>query len=264
MTQLSLLAFLEVVKTANISDAAKNMFISQPALSRRIMALEDELGILLFKRSKGSRFLELTAEGERFIPIAEKWLSAWRESRNIKNTCHTIPFTILGNTGMANYLYPVIRKLLSAVPGISIDFHGYHSLEEYHWIEYGKADIALISNDMYFGSVETTPAYKEKMLLVSKGIYQDVTSILATELDTSFELFVPWHPEFVAWHHYWYGSRSAPILSIDQFSLAQLFFQSEETWWSIIPSTALGGIRIICPEISVCELIDPPPDRRMY
>ena len=36
--------FLELAETKNYSSAAKNLFISQPTLSRRIQAIEEELG----------------------------------------------------------------------------------------------------------------------------------------------------------------------------------------------------------------------------
>ncbi len=47
MTTKSLEYFLVVVKHLNISKAAKELFISQPALSKQISQLEAELGVSL-------------------------------------------------------------------------------------------------------------------------------------------------------------------------------------------------------------------------
>ena len=44
MTQLELQAFLSVVHSGSFSQAAQTLFITQPALSRRIRALGEELG----------------------------------------------------------------------------------------------------------------------------------------------------------------------------------------------------------------------------
>lgn len=54
MTRLEIEAFIEVVQAGSISAAAKSLYISQPALSRRIQVLESELGYQLIERKKGS------------------------------------------------------------------------------------------------------------------------------------------------------------------------------------------------------------------
>ena len=44
--------FIEVTRTGNFTNAAENLFITQPALSRIIKSLEDELGTQLFIRTR--------------------------------------------------------------------------------------------------------------------------------------------------------------------------------------------------------------------
>ena len=51
-----------MAKAGNISKAAKELYISQPAISKAISKLEDSLGLSLFTRS--SRGVQLTSEGE--------------------------------------------------------------------------------------------------------------------------------------------------------------------------------------------------------
>ena len=53
--------FYEVAKAGNISKAAKELYISQPAISKAISKLEESLGIKLFSRN--SRGVQLTREG---------------------------------------------------------------------------------------------------------------------------------------------------------------------------------------------------------
>ena len=68
MTTKTLEYFLVVVKHLNISKAAKELFISQPALSKQISQLEAELGVSLFDRTKHS--LKLTYGGS--IAVRDK------------------------------------------------------------------------------------------------------------------------------------------------------------------------------------------------
>lgn len=66
--------FLEIAKTGNISAAAQNLYVSQPALSQAVRSLEAELGIaLLIRRPKS---VTLTDAGEQFALHAEKILGS--------------------------------------------------------------------------------------------------------------------------------------------------------------------------------------------
>ncbi len=76
--------FIEVIKCGSISAAAKNLYISQPALSQSIANLENELGTKLIKRSYSG--IKPTMFGERIYDQAEgiisqldSALSSWKE-----------------------------------------------------------------------------------------------------------------------------------------------------------------------------------------
>ena len=55
MTNSEISAFLAIVECGSFSKAAEMLFITQPALSRRIQSLENEIGYKLFERNKGFR-----------------------------------------------------------------------------------------------------------------------------------------------------------------------------------------------------------------
>ncbi len=65
--------FLTIVREGSINKAAEVLHITQPTLSRQIAALEEELGVKLFDRSR--RSLSLTEEGILFRRRAEEILS---------------------------------------------------------------------------------------------------------------------------------------------------------------------------------------------
>ena len=73
--------FLMIVETKSITKTGEQLFLSQPTVSHRLKMLEEELNMQLVTRKKGHKFIELTAKGEEFIPIAEKWISLWKETQ---------------------------------------------------------------------------------------------------------------------------------------------------------------------------------------
>ncbi|MBQ9134626.1 MAG: LysR family transcriptional regulator, partial [Lachnospiraceae bacterium] len=77
--------FYEVASCGNISGAARNLFISQPAISKAISKLESNLSTTLFIRS--SRGVKLTPEGELLFKQIETAFHAIHqgESQLLKN-----------------------------------------------------------------------------------------------------------------------------------------------------------------------------------
>ena len=63
----------EVARCGSISRAAKNLYMSQPNLSKSIRELEEELGIPLFRRTVHG--VEITLSGEQFLQYARNILA---------------------------------------------------------------------------------------------------------------------------------------------------------------------------------------------
>ena len=70
MNQAEIETFLMIVKTKNITKTAENLFLSQPTVSHRLKLLEDELNVKLLNRKQGYKQIELTTQGEEFIPVS--------------------------------------------------------------------------------------------------------------------------------------------------------------------------------------------------
>lgn len=113
MTHLEIEAFFEILKAGSISCAAQNLYVTQPALSRRIKVLEAELGYPLFERNRGKRNIVLTKQGEAFIAVARKWLGVWQEAQEIKriNSPRILNLSSVGS--VSSYILPDVFEQFS-------------------------------------------------------------------------------------------------------------------------------------------------------
>jgi len=75
---------VEVEKTGSISQAAENLFMAQPNLSKAIKELEDTLGIVLFKRT--SKGVIATTQGKEFLEYAKSILLQLNKMESIHLT----------------------------------------------------------------------------------------------------------------------------------------------------------------------------------
>ncbi|HEY7616638.1 MAG TPA: LysR substrate-binding domain-containing protein, partial [Terriglobales bacterium] len=68
-------AFVELARQGSLRAAAEKLFISEQGLRGRLLALEERLGVELYRKSRGlRRRAPLTREGQRFLPHAEAFL----------------------------------------------------------------------------------------------------------------------------------------------------------------------------------------------
>lgn len=72
---------VEIAKTKSISQAAENLYMGQPNLSRAIKELEEKLGITIFSRT--SKGITVTPEGEEFLQYAKKIIAQVDEVEQI-------------------------------------------------------------------------------------------------------------------------------------------------------------------------------------
>ena len=86
MTQLE--CFVNVASTMNFMKTAELMSLTQPAVSRQLQALEQELGVRLLERT--TRSVSLTQAGARFLPEAKDILKTWYHSRSWLSSYSTL------------------------------------------------------------------------------------------------------------------------------------------------------------------------------
>ncbi len=138
--------FYEVAKAGNISRAAKVLFISQPAISKSIVKLEEQLGVRLFVRN--SRGVSLTAEGELlFEHVKEAFETIGRGEDEIRmfrefNMGH---LRIGSSTTLCKFLLiPYLREYLKEYPHMKISIHNQDSMRTMKELEDHKLDVGAV------------------------------------------------------------------------------------------------------------------------
>lgn len=138
--------FNTVAEAGNISRAAKELYISQPAISKAITRLEESLGILLFTRT--SRGVRLTEEGSLLYKYTKSAFDTLAQGEaNIKriNELEIGHIRIGVSTTLCKYiLLPYLKRFVSAHPHIKITIECQSTFQTLDLLEHGKLDIGLI------------------------------------------------------------------------------------------------------------------------
>lgn len=138
--------FFTVAKTGNISKAAKELYISQPAISKSIQKLEESVGCKLFARS--SRGVVLTEEGQLlFDHVSEAFETLTIGEEKLKRSIELgVGHLKIGvsNTLCKYLLLPYLKEFIRQKPHITISISCQSTNETLKLLEDNKIDIGLI------------------------------------------------------------------------------------------------------------------------
>lgn len=143
----SLRAFLSVAEHGSFSSASEHLFLTQPAISKRIAALETELDASLFDRI--GRQISLTQAGKALLPRAQQIL---REIEDSKRAIRNLSGDISGllSIGTSHHiglhrLPPVLRAFTKAYPDVELDIHFMDSEEACRAVEHGELELGIVT-----------------------------------------------------------------------------------------------------------------------
>ncbi|WP_428393517.1 LysR family transcriptional regulator [Lichenicoccus sp.] len=116
--------FLRVAETSQVSQAARDLGISQPTASRLLRKLEDLFGRKLVDRA--SQGLTLTQEGRDLLPHARKLAEAWNEANDAVRGDEALSGTIRVAVPIATggtFLAVIAARFQRAHPDVAIEWH---------------------------------------------------------------------------------------------------------------------------------------------
>ena len=143
----NLTAFIAVADAGSFSAASEHLYLTQPAVSKRVSALETELDIQLFDRI--GRKVTLTEAGTALLPRARTILQQVEDSkRAIQNLSGHIAGKLSIGTSHhigLHRLPPVLRAFTHAYPEVELDLHFMDSEEACHAIEHGNLELGIVT-----------------------------------------------------------------------------------------------------------------------
>jgi len=160
-------SFVEVARRGNVSRAAEALFLTQPAITARLKALENDIGTKLFVRS--SRGMKLSDAGRAFLPYAERTMTTVDEGRQLianlrQGTVGAL--VIAAAPAVSTYVLPeILRAFRTTHPKVRLGVKTGHTEEVLEMVLRGEAHVG-IGRPIRHPDIELIPVLDDEMVLV--------------------------------------------------------------------------------------------------
>lgn len=139
--------FYETARHSSFSRAARELYISQSAISQCIHQLENDLNTQLFTRSR--RGVSLTKEGLLLFQKVESAMQAIEQGETLLARLHHLDSGSLtiaaADTITGHYLLPYLEKFHELYPNIRIEMASSYSSRMLQLVKEGKTELAFVN-----------------------------------------------------------------------------------------------------------------------
>lgn len=209
-----LTTFLTVAETGSFTRASRELFVTQPAISQHIQALEEKLGVMLFTR-RGQR-IQLTPEGEELR----------RHTRNIMKAVENAEFSLKEMSAlkrgrlrmaatmfMAYLLPPVLMSFKRKHPLVQVEVRIHNSAKVIQLVESGEVEFGFAGGMMNVPScLSITPIHTERLVLAASVDHTLTRRKLVRPADLRGEMLAIREPGTYTRRRVeqWFGSEPLP------------------------------------------------------
>jgi len=162
-------AFLTVAETGNVTRAAEVLHVVQPAVSRQIRLLEEDVGAPLFERERHG--MVLTETGQTLQSYARRaMLELDRARMEIAGTAHGEVSGLVTLGLLPSTIDLLSSTLVAAVaerfPGIRVRIAMGYAGTLLRWLESGEVDAALLYGAERSADIQTNPLVEEPLWVI--------------------------------------------------------------------------------------------------
>ena len=259
-------AFLAIVQTENLTKAADVLHLTQSTISYRLKILEQEMNVQLVERRKGISKVRLTATGENFVKLAERWHTLSRETQILQTTGAQLSLLISAANSLNIYVLPPLYRAISQHPqSIRLIIKTEHTKDSLDSVECKDVDVAFVVRE-----IETSPSilidsfFLEDMVLLRLASpdritmdFVDIKSLLPEN-----ELFMNWGTGYQFWHDKWWDPICPSRIIVDEAALIPELLQNSKQW--AIVSRSAGNRLSQTGNYVIQQLSEPAPNRSCY
>ncbi|MED4729218.1 LysR family transcriptional regulator [Aneurinibacillus migulanus] len=159
--------FAEVARHKSFTRAAEQLLVAQPAISKSIKKLEEEVGLILFNRSE--RKVSLTAEGEALLKHAESILDQLAHAKAEMEELSGLKKgeVRIGLPSMVgSYYFPgLIIDFKKKYPDLQITVYEQGTVKIRQMLIDGEIDMGVVLEEDVEDGVEVLPFLKEEMVV---------------------------------------------------------------------------------------------------
>jgi len=158
-----------VAASGSFTSAGEHLHVSQSAVSRQILLLEEELNEQLFLRI--GRKIRITPAGSTLLSLSNRLFDDIRETRaGILESQHTLNGSLRLVGGMTVCLYvfpPLLKAFRRAHPGVEVKVSAGATPRILRQLRNGAADLGLVTLPVDDPSLVSVPVMREELLLVT-------------------------------------------------------------------------------------------------
>lgn len=251
-------AFIVVTRLKSFRAAADQLHTTQPAISSRIAALEDELGVKLFERN--SRAVTLTPQGSALVPLAESMLRLREQMTAAAGAPRALSGTLrigVMETIVHTWLSTLLSRFSEQHPAVSIELTSDITPTLRDQLLKRRLDCAFLSEEITEGFVEN-----RKLMTMEVGWVAAPTLEVpqpATFADVADRAFICFYQESPVYRSILQLAAGRPLPRISYFSSLTAMVSLAKNGYGIAPLP----LPVIAGELARNELrvlaLEPPP-----